>query len=179
MATLRESYTVNTDYMGGSGDPAYWRGQYWTTAAAYKITSIKLTLGRDNSGASGEIRIYACDANHHPTGAALCSGTIPMASVPDYPSNAIVETTLGTGANLSASTEYAMVIVCDNTISIYKYGKNPAGGYANGFFIYSNNSGSTWTDTPDGDFYFEIWGEDIGGGPAGTSNLLSMMGVGS
>ena len=183
MATLYEYYNTGDD----SRAPFYgerWRAQTFTPATAHKITSVKLKLYRLGSPGTITVGIRATDADGHPTGADLCSGTTNGNTLPTGSPYEWREITLGAGYDLSADVKYAIVVRAldgdgDNLIYWQLDSTDPT--YPGGNYEYSNTGGSSWTSRTDFDFMFEDWGEPlvvelsgVSGGVASVSGAIAI-----
>lgn len=161
MAELFEYYNVGDDDYAN----AYlqrWYAQTFTPATAHKITSVKLLLYRLGSPGTLTVCIKATDADGHPIGADLCSGTANGNTLPTDSPYEWREITLGDGADLDADTKYAIILKAlegapDNDVRwrVNWY----AGAYPGGCYEFSNTSGESWTSYTARDFMFEEWGE--------------------
>lgn len=156
-----ESYTTG-DTLGASiyGDTVSDSlvGQTFTPSTSHVITSVKAKLYRVGTVGTLTVEITDVDNNHHPTGGALCSGTIDASTLTTDSVGLWYEITLGSGALLSVSTEYAIVLKLSGGDSsnhvVWKY--NGAGSYSGGIRVYT--SGGSWTDDDTDDMMFEEWG---------------------
>lgn len=160
MATLYEYYNTGDD---GAYDEygVYWSAQTFTPSTAHKITSVKLKLYRVGSPGTITVGIRATSSGL-PTGADLCSGTINGNTLTTDTAGAWYEITLGAGYDLSASTKYAIVVrALDGWSGNEPYWRydSTSPTYAGGSFVYSENSGGSWSAVTGNDFMFEEWGE--------------------
>ena len=164
-ATLRESLTTGSDayqfVYGGS-----YFAMTFTTTNAYKITSVKLLVYKVGTAPNLTVSIRAT-AEGVPLAEAgndLCSGTLVGDTLPTGSPYEWREVSLGDGANLAASTKYAIVCkaASGDTSNAVKWRVDTSSPpYAGGNVCNSTND-STWgTPAPDQDALFETWGDDI------------------
>jgi len=134
-------------------------GQTFTPSTSHVITSVRLKLYRIGTVGTLTVEITNVDTNHHPTGSALCSGTIDASTFTTDTTGMWYEVTLGSGTLLSSSTEYAIVLKLaggdGSNCVVWKY--NGAGSYSGGVRVYT--SGGYWKDDDTDDMMFEEWGE--------------------
>jgi hypothetical protein len=167
-STLYEYYNTHDDaydaYYG-----ANWGAQTFTPSTAHKITSVKLKLYRAGSPGTLTVGIRATDGSGQPTGPDLCSGTMDGSTLTTSSSGAWYEISLGAGYDLSASTQYAIVIraPAGNSSNYVRWrGDETSPTYSGGHYWDSSASGSSWEDYGSVDAMFEEWGE-------GTSVTMS------
>ncbi|MCK4307126.1 hypothetical protein KAW50_02740, partial [candidate division WOR-3 bacterium] len=148
-----------------------WCCQTFTPSIAHTVTCVRLALDRIGIGNfTITVSIKAVDGNHHPTGVALCSGTISTNNLGDQWD----EISMGAGANLSASTEYAIEVKCPDATDGNQargYGDS-TGDYAGGYGQWSNDSGDTWNDTV-WDYAFEEYGDTSSSSSSCSSSFSS------
>lgn len=111
-----------------------WGSQTFNTGVNTRIQGV--TIATSHSGATLTARLYAVDGSHKPTGSILASGTTTASgslSRWNYIS-------FGTAVTVTASTEYAIVILASGAEALY--GTNDATTYC----WWSNDSGSTWSN---------------------------------
>ena len=179
MATLYEYYNTGDD----DREPcygSYWHGQTFTPATAHTITSVKLLLFRNGFPGIVTVSIRATDANGHPTGEDLCSGTTNGNTLPPGSPYEWREITFGAGYALSASIKYAIVGRApngdgNNYVLWRADGSSPT--YADGNRETSDNGGSTWTSNTTYDFMFEDWGDPAGQTYDKTGKLQVILGI--
>ena len=156
------------EYYRGSYDDrvwiygAVWHGQTFTPSINHKVTSVKLLLGRTGSPGTLTVSIRATDGSGHPTGGDLCSGTYNGNGVIGTPNVAWIEIFLGSGAQLSAGTKYAIVARCtsgDYSNRLEWQRDHTAPTYSGGCRESSTNSGSSWSSSTTHDNHFEEWGD--------------------
>ena len=165
--TLYEYYnTGDDDNENVSGNS--WVAQTFTTVGLnenHNITSVKLKLYRVGSPGTVTVSIRATDANGHPTGSDLTSGTIDGDSLTTNSAGEWYEITL-TSYQLSVSTKYAIVVRATagdffNYVGWRADSTTPT--YSGGNHEDSSDSGSTWTAHTDCDLMFEVYGTSAGG----------------
>jgi len=163
MPTLYESYTINDDqYNYAYGDATGRKlSQGFTPSVSHSITSVKL-YGIKEGASIGTITVYIYAASGGlPTGAALCSGTYDGSLLSDSVP-AWFEITFGSPSNLSASTQYCIVVAaltapvnhafkprCDDSSPSYSGGD-----------LAANDDGAGWVSFGAGarDMLFEEYG---------------------
>lgn len=158
MATKQISFETHTDDIGGAYGAA-WKAMSFTTVGAFTITSVKMWGFKIGVPGNLTVSIRATDVDGKPTGADLCSGTFAGGDLTADSGGQLFEITLGAGAELSATTKYAIVMRCltgdiDNKVEFLGDLDNT---YADGATISSTDSGSTWT-VGAFEYYFETWG---------------------
>lgn len=165
MATKYEEYSA-----GGDNDwrveSNRWVAQTFTPSISHKITSIKLYAKRTGAPGTLTIQIQGVDGGGHPDGAVKCSGTDNASGWEAF--YQWHEISLGAGAALDAETEYCIMAEAkdgdaDNAVHWYFDTEGSGGGYAAGHLEYSTDSGESWLPLTDADFYFEEWGDPLGG----------------
>ena len=154
--TLQDSYTTGYD-QDSTFYAAYWYGQTFTANSAYSISRVSLPLKRVGSPGTLTVSIRATTAGL-PTGADLCSATMDPAGIAT--SYAWHDFDFSPAAALSSGTVYAIVLRTatgdsSNLIGIQADNSSPA--YAGGAFIYSLNSGASWTALGTRDLLFETY----------------------
>lgn len=159
--TLLYEYYNTGDSTGIYFRSNWWRGQTFTPDEAHKITSVKLKLYR--VGSPGEITVsIRATSGSLPTGGDLCSGTFDGDTLTTNTNGEWVEITLGAGYELEAEIEYAIVVRAldgsDGNEGRWRaeFGGSPM--YPDGQYVYSNDSGVNFSDSPDYEFMFEEWG---------------------
>ena len=157
MATLYEYYNTGNDALAVL-TTTYWKAQSFTPAISHKITSVKLYLAKTaNPAGIITVSIRATDGSGLPTGSDLASGTTDGDTLATP--NEWREITFSTGYNLVAGTKYAIVVRGDGTTNEFRWLVDISSPtYANGSFVASTNSGTTWANETDKDMMFEDWG---------------------
>lgn len=157
MATKFEYFDTGADN-NISAYGATWIAQTFTPSTTHKITSVKLYGVKSGSPGTLTISIRATDGSGLPTGSDLCAGTTNgdvITPIQWY------EVTLGSGATLTASTKYAIVLRAPSG-SVNNWmnwsGDSTSPTYAGGSLVTSADSGATWTAETGWDLYFEDWG---------------------
>jgi hypothetical protein len=149
MAVVREHFegTYDSTYKYFSGSTRYC--QTFTPDVAHNIGKVLLyAFASYGTTGTATISIKNADANHKPTGSALASATVDLATFPSsgdaysWPDEQYgVMAILSNIYALEASTEY--VIEVSSTHGIYWGTKTT--GYAGGVPVKSTNDGSSWT----------------------------------
>lgn len=142
-----------------------WFGQTFIPANSFALTGVALCLRRSATWSGSEnftVSVFATSAGL-PDGVALGSKSVLGVSVsgsgltPGYP----VQFQFDTPIDVVAGTTYALTMshasVSGGMVSVY----NSSGGYANGNYIYSTNSGGSWSAQLGWDFWFELWDNDV------------------
>jgi hypothetical protein len=171
-----ESYNAGDD-SSNNVYGANWYAQTFTPGVAHTIKSVKLKLYRVGSPGNVTVSIRATSSGH-PAGSDLCSGIINGNGLTTNTSGAWYEITLGSGYNLSASTQYAIVVRAPSgtyppSPANYLVWRRDASSptYGGGCREGSTNGGSTWTSRTDRDMMFEEWGNRA---PMATAQNLSV-----
>lgn len=168
--TLYESYDTGDDTTKGAIFGPGWRGQTFTPAISHTITSVKVKIFRTGSPGTVNFGVYATSAGK-PTGATLCTGTLDGNSLPTT-TTTLTEVALS-GALLTAGTMYAIVFSAPsgaNSSNAISLRVKAAGTYAGGSYIFSSNSGSSWS-TDAGDIVFDEYGIPATGAVAKIAGL--------
>lgn len=170
MATLYEHYNTDPD-AGGGDDLRYTRpkGQTFTSATAFNITSVKLLLDRSVANDPGTVTISIYNTvDGLPAGAALISGTTDGSTLTTDTAGEWREITFDNDRVLAADVMYAIVVsVASGTPDSALLWKLDAvaSTYANGTRVYSGDTGGNWTLHDGSDFMFECWGDTPAFGP--------------
>jgi hypothetical protein len=141
-----------------------WGAQTFEHTAAISSTYVELKMHRSGSGGNVTVSIRAVDGSNHPTGGDLavsnavdCTG-ITTSSTGEW----VTFTFTSPTPTLAADTTYAIVARGDtaiaNTVRWEVDTSSPS--YANGNFVTSSDSGSSWT-TQSWDGIFRVWGEAV------------------
>jgi len=159
---LYEYYNTGGDapaWIGGN----VWAAQTFTPGTAHTITSVKLLLSKLGNPGTVTVGIRATDVSGDPTGTDLCSGTTDSSTLLIGPNYQWREITLGSGYNLSAGTQYAIVVRAANNITLFRHlnwlQDISSPSYAGGRAETSTNGGSSWTSYINRDLMFEEWGD--------------------
>lgn len=163
MAVL-QSYTDYSTYVTVNSSTTRY-AQTFEHTSSFLLESIDLYMARNGSPSVSIVcAIYAVDGSNHPTGASLEASSRTKTQIgfgtgfKNFPFAGTLE--------LSGSTTYAFVTYCTG-ISFggdyrqYYDGTSPT--YAEGNYLNSTNSGSTWTPDTNRDFTFKINGTETGG----------------
>jgi len=172
MATLHENYTGTVvPYTAVNLNAATdWAFQSFTTTIPYSLTRIDIYVGKgagDNVGTIS-VELYAASAGE-PTGSALATGSIDNADVPENGGAGPdwVTCTLSSSYNLSASTQYVIVLhgasltAADSVYWSQDDDGLGASDFAGGDAGWSINSGSSWSVDTTADYLFKAWGDTI------------------
>jgi hypothetical protein len=167
-SSIYEHYnTGDNGYAGIFG--SLWPAQTFTPSAAHTITSVKLKLFRN--GLPGTVTVSKrATSGGQPTGGDLCSGTTNGDTLTTSTSGEWREITLGGGYGLSAGTQYAIVARAtggDTSNMVIWLMDATAPTYGGGMWLYSLDSGSSWTSAAGYDLMFEEWGDPPGAGAVG------------
>jgi len=177
MSQLHEYYNTGDDsYVSIYGD--IWKAQTFTPSTNHKVTSVKLLLYRVGSPGTVTVSIRAT-TDGKPTGADLCVGTTDGNTLTTNTAGEWREITLGNGYDLSADTQYAIVIRALNAISTNRVvwcldASSPT--YGDGTYVYSSDSGDSWTVDNARDCMFEEWGVVIYDEKGRTQIILTTQG---
>ena len=169
--------TLHDNFTGGSGTQSNlimnaandWGGQSFTTSVAYSISRIDVYLAKgvgDNVGTI-IVGIYNVDANGHPAGGALATGSIVNASVPETGSAAFVTCTLSSAYILSNNTKYCIVVhgtsLDASNVLFWTWDDDGANqsDFAGGDIEWSTTGGvpGGWATTTTDDALFKCWGD--------------------
>lgn len=180
MATLYE-YLNTGGNSGTDATGAKWTSQTFTPVTSHTITSVKLSIARVSNPGTVTVSIRATSGGK-PTGGDLVSGTTDGDTLTVWTTYGWREITLGAGYDLDASTQYAIVVRVlggDASNKIFWEIRSNGAGYTGGTWVYSTNSGSSWTTVSNDDHLFEDWGEAAGwtGKISGVTNPAKIMGV--
>ena len=138
---------------------ATWYAQSFTPQATHTLTKIRLKLYKLAGCAQDvNVQIYLAGGDHKPTGGILSIGTISIAELGTV-SPGDFEDCIMAEAGLTIDTEYVQVVYCldDDNGVFWRYdGTDPT--YTRGLYMWSSNSGSTWTVNSARDLMFEEWG---------------------
>ena len=180
MVSKFENYTTGAD-----GDMHFestnWRAQTFKVGATgHTITSVKLLLYRAGSPGTITVGIRAVDANGHPTGSDLTSGTTNGNTLTTDPFGELREIAV-TEYTLAPNTKYAIVPRAPNgswSSNIVEWRldlSSPA--YGDGNYETSTDGGASWSADTGKDFMFEIWGNVIVVAPTVTTQAATAIGL--
>ena len=157
---------AKTDYQDGyaSGiidwvnSSVYYRGQYWLTGSAYSMAKIKVRTYRVGSPGDIILEVKAVDGSHYPTGSVLATSTVNCDAITTDTGGEWVTFTLASPVSLSNSTEYSWYFKgastdADNKIALLHGGDVKA----DSGFVFSNNSGSSWSLFTQYDLAFQTY----------------------
>lgn len=159
--TLYEYYNTGDDDYYSIYDTT-WRAQTFTVGTVgpnsdHDITSVKLKLFRLGSPGTLTVSIRATDADGHPTGDDLTSGTINGNTLTTDTAGAWYEISL-TAYTLSAGTKYAIVARApdgDTSNRVRWRADTTDPTYTGGNLETSTNAGISWTADTTVDLMFE------------------------
>jgi hypothetical protein len=139
---------------------ANWYAQTFQYSEKFNLTQVSLYLSREGSPSGDFIVSIRQTSDDKPTGSDLVNASITASSISTSP------TWYNFSMNiiLNATTRYAIVVRCPNAtdssncilwwlrcMNVYDYGA----------FVYSTNSGSSWTIDNSNDFAFNVYGFTI------------------
>lgn len=163
--TRYEYYTTGEDAVEATYS-IVWTAQSFTPSISHTITKVKLKLFRTGSPAGVLTVSIRAIADDKPTGDDLCSGAITCTDLTTDEAGAWETITLGSGCELSADVKYAIVIRAINGNSsnrVYSCADDsntePPPAYSGGSWLYSSDSGVSWTVWTAVDLMFEEWGD--------------------
>lgn len=148
-----DSHEVANSFMAiGNDSPERWCGQTFTASKNYTITAVGLLLYRDDLvGEFGTLyasirNTVAADGGKIPSGADLCVGSIDSNTLTTNVAGNWHVVDLGAGSSLVDDGEYAIVVrVLGGDLNCLVNVHNDVGAsYANGNFVWSENSGVDW-----------------------------------
>ncbi|MBN2100207.1 MAG: IPT/TIG domain-containing protein [Dehalococcoidia bacterium] len=151
---LYELFTSAT--LGIEVNAQSWTYQTFTPARSHRLDYVSLCLYKQGVPSfTVTVSVYATDNTHQPAGPALSSTTFPASSLTTK--SIWREYRFGEGYQVSAGTEYAIVISGDGGDSVSKVivRTNATGGYAAGECGYSTDGGAAWQSLPGEDITFK------------------------
>jgi hypothetical protein len=138
-----------------------WKSQTFTVGGTgHTVSSVKIKAYRVGSPGTLTVSIRATDANGHPTGSDLTSGTIDANTFTTNTAGAWYEITVSS-YSLSANTKYAIVVRAtggDASNLVYWRTDSSEPTYTDGNLERSTDGGSSWEATAY-DAMFEVWGD--------------------
>jgi len=150
-----------------------WYSQNFTPSSSYTISSVEINITQTSSDDDLTVGLYAVDGDHKPTGSALATGTIAGASI--SATQAWVSCAFTASYDLTASTEYTIVIHTNDVGNIVNwYGELTGNVYA-GKSFYSSDSGSTWAESTVSDVSFRTYA----GYPVGINYGKKLVAIGN
>ena len=162
-ATKREENTTGawaSDIFG-----ARWAAQTFQLNIHGTIPKVNLMLKKVLSPTGNvQVDLYAVDGNDEPTGASL--GTVTKAASSLQTSFSLEEFVFSSPIAVNPDTTY--IIVCkavdaDQTNKINWAAANSGNPYANGEWVYSQDSGSSWNHESTYDFKFNVYARETSG----------------
>lgn len=159
-ATKYESYEVNDDnFIAPNTTQQYC--QTFTPSTNHTVSSVYVKAYKVGTPGTLNVDIKAVDGSSKPTGAALATGSIDPSTFTTDSGGSWYEITLGAGAAITASTEYAIVFRSSGSSDVNNCTRlrsdNTSPTYAGGQRGYSSNSGSTWAMSTSYDILFQEW----------------------
>ena len=169
-ATLHDNFTGDTAestlVINAAND---WGGQSFTTSVAYSISRIDIYISKTPDADIGVVTValFAVDANGHPTGTALATGSIVSAIVPNTGSEAFVTCTLDSAYILSNNTKYCIVVhgtslaAAKTLYWVYHDDGSGNSAFAGGDVEWSTTGGvpGGWSAVTTADCLFKCWGD--------------------
>jgi hypothetical protein len=159
-------YEYSNTYTGAGRSAIYadfWYAETFTVGSeSHTVVSVKLLLIRVGSPSGNFIvGITETDANGHPKPTYLTSKTVSASSIPT--TKGWVEFVMDSEITLNANTKYAIMCKCpdgdpSNYIAWYR---STSDIYSGGWFTYTYDGGSTWSDMTTYDGQFEVWGNPL------------------
>jgi hypothetical protein len=138
-----------------------WAAQTFTPSTGHIITKVILLLYRQGSPGTIDVSIEGTDGSGHPDGNVLCSGSTNGDTLPTSSPYEWREITLGDGADLSASTNYAIVIKAtsgDNSNNVQWRTDSSSPTYSGGCQEFTTGGQGGWVSYTSNDLMFEEWG---------------------
>jgi hypothetical protein len=135
----------NSTSLGLDVNAQSWGYQTFTPTRSHRLDYVSLCLHKQGAPTfTVTMALYNVDANHQPTGTALCSTTFAASSLTT--ASTWREYRFAAGYQVLAGTEYAIVMSGSGGDSANKVivRTNATGGYAGGLCGLSANSGATW-----------------------------------
>jgi hypothetical protein len=150
---------------------SYWRGQTFKYSEKFNLTVVSLYVSKTGSPAGDFIVSIRQTSGGVPTGSDLVNASITASSI----STSATWYNFTMNIVLNASTLYAIVARCpngdaNNYVSWYENSNNP---YADGTYVTSSNSGSTWSAYSNNDFVFKVYGFAVTPATLTFSNTIS------
>jgi hypothetical protein len=163
--TLEDHYTNGTacEDWESVTDSQRW-GETFTAGSSYSLSSVDLEVFKNTAGQTFFAAIYATSSNV-PTGSALALGSITA-----YPASS------GTFTNIVMDSPFSVVSGTKYALVFYALSGSPsmnicmdagASGYSGGSNVKSIDSGGSWSNIANEDFYFNIYSSPAGPSPAG------------
>jgi hypothetical protein len=158
-SALKDNYDGSDDEYG-TVYGVVWKGQSFTAASSYTISSVSLEMYHTGNPGTVTVSIRATAAGV-PTGGDLCSGTYNGNTLPTSAATAAwTNMSLGAGAALTSGTMYAIVVRAVDTSAgnqVYFSGDNTTPGYATGAYLQSSDSGVNWATAAGVDYNFKTY----------------------
>lgn len=145
-----------TENANSSTYGANWFGQTFTTGSGVtKIRSVSLAMQRTNSPAGNVVVSLYATSGGLPTGAALYTATLTATSVG---TTGNLTNTFTLNATVTPSTVYAIVVSVPSgdVTNHIDLDHSTSSTYADGTYLSSTNSGSTWSADANKDLVFQV-----------------------
>lgn len=149
----------NASPYGMASNAAVGAQQFTVGTMAHNTTQFKAVMARVGNPGQVNVNIYEVDGGGEPTGSPLCSGSLDANLFSVSPAKHIFSVDT---ASLSSATQYIATLSSpaadgSNYVELYI---DHASTFVGGDFIYSADSGATWTDAGASvTLAFEVWGE--------------------
>ena len=157
---LKDSFEL-FDGTGGTAFGTTWIAQTFTTTSAYLATDVALRCWRNGAPGNITVSIRATDGAGKPTGGDLCTATRAESEITVLPTLSWIKFTFSSPYSLDDATKYAIVYRATggdagNYFQAFGYDSS---GYADGGYISSANSGSSWGSvSANRDMMFRVYG---------------------
>jgi hypothetical protein len=154
------------------------RAQTFTAESSYSLGSVKLQMYRSGTPTGNVVvELKAVDGDGKPTGPVLSTGSIAKTSITEVNQLGEFQEIGMTSYAIVDTTQYALLVYSSNeTTGAYWGADSSSPTYAGGMYVYSTDSGSTWTTNAGYDFMFEVYSSSAANYDEGT---LSVSGDGS
>ena len=160
MAGILDQYQIDTKNTHPTIYGANYRSQTFQAGITGLLSTIILSLFKFGSAPNLIVEIQGVNGNDKPDGNVLASQEIPAASIPISTEEVIIDFTAPT--EVVSGSNYSIVLHAkadggDASNLLYSSGKYGSPPYTNGEYVYSLNSGSTWTIDSLIDLYFKTY----------------------
>jgi len=146
----------NSTSLGIGINAQSWGYQTFTPTRSHRLDYVSLCLYKQGVPSyTVTVSVYSTDNNHQPVGPALSSTSFLASSLTT--ASTWREYRFGAGYQVSAGTEYALVISGSGGDSVNNVivRTNATGGYAGGLSGFSSDGGATWQPLPAEDVAFK------------------------
>jgi hypothetical protein len=176
---VQDNYETGGDAWRSDNGGTYWSAQTFTPSSNYNVTSIEVFMYRESALTPTTVTaaIRATSAGE-PTGANLASGSIAGSTLTTSSSGAWNDITLSSPYSLSSGTQYAVVVYGSNGVFYHRYDSGGA-TYSGGTFLWSDDSGATWTNNADMDGYFRTNGTPSFSPPVDIATVRRLVAIGN